>query len=289
MKRPVHVILLAMMLVAGCQKQQEGTQSFANSAASQQASAAKWDRTGDFVAGFGREALAPSRRDAHVSYSLNPAAEEFFVHVPGDYHGDAAYGLIVFTDAADDSRGLPQGWQEVLDRRRYLYVAPQKAGNGQYINRRLGLAVLAVRWRCKSITKLIPRASMLLAISGGARMSGLLGFYQADIFTGTIQNCGADFYQPVPMVAATSSLDTAGKPYGIFDATAGEIAAARRVRFVLITGSGDFRRGNIVDIFNGGFAKHDFQAKLFDVPGMGHDTADGQTLSEALDFLEKSH
>lgn len=288
MKRPVHVILLAMMLVAGCQKQQEGNQNFANPAAAQPASAAKWDRTGDFVAGFGREALAPSRRDPHVSYSFNPAAEEFFVHVPGDYRGDAAYGLIVFTDAADDSSGLPQGWQEVLDRRRYLYVAPQKAGNGQYINRRLGLAVLAAL-EVQKHYKVDPARIYAAGYSGGARMSGLLGFYQADIFTGTIQNCGADFYQPVPMVAATSSLDTAGKPYGIFDATAGEIAAARRVRFVLITGSGDFRRGNIVDIFNGGFAKHDFQAKLFDVPGMGHDTADGQTLSEALDFLEKSH
>jgi hypothetical protein len=61
------------------------------------------------------------------------------------------------------------------------------------------------------------------------------------------------------------------------------------VRFALITGSGDFRRGNILDIFNGGFAREGFQARLFDIPGMAHDTADPQTLSAALDFLEGSH
>ena len=42
--------------------------------------------------------------------------------------------------------------------------------------------------------------------SGGARMSSLLGFYQSDVFHGTIQNCGTDFYRAVPMVAATSAL-----------------------------------------------------------------------------------
>jgi hypothetical protein len=54
----------------------------------------------------------------------------------------------------------------------------------------------------------------------------------------------------------------------------------------LITGTRDFRRGNILDIFNGGFAHDGFQAKLFDVRGMGHDVADGETLSAVLDFLE---
>ena len=52
----------------------------------------------------------------------------------------------------------------------------------------------------------------------------------------------------------------------------------------MITGSRDFRHGNILDIFNGGFAAEGFKAKLFDVPGMPHDTADAQTLSAAPRF-----
>ena len=80
-------------------------------------------------------------------------------------------------------------------------------------------------------------------------------------------------------------LSTTGQPYGVFDADAQEIARARQVRFVLITGSNDVRRGNVLDIYHGGFSREQFQAKLFDVPGMGHDTCDGATLAAALDFL----
>src|SRR5205807_1808561 len=133
-----------------------------------------------------------------------------------------------------------------------------------------------------------PNRVYAAGFSGGARMSGLLGFYQSDIFRGTIQNCGVDFYRAVPMVVATSPLDTAGQPYGVLTATAAEVAAARQVRFALITGTNDFRRGNIIDIFNGGFAREGFQAKLFDVPGMAHDIAGAETLSAVLDFLEAS-
>jgi len=70
-----------------------------------------------------------------------------------------------------------------------------------------------------------------------ARMAGLLGFFQSDVFRGTIQNCGADFYHHVPQVYATSQLDTAGQPYGFFPATADEVQRAKQVRFALITGS----------------------------------------------------
>jgi len=152
--------------------------------------------------------------------------------------------------------------------RKYLFVAAENAGNDQYIDRRLGLAVLGALEMMKEY-RIDPQKVYAAGFSGGARMSGLLGFYQSDLFRGTIQNCGADFYKPVRIVTATSQLDTAGKPYGLLSATSDEVAGARHVRFVLITGSQDFRRGNIVDILNGGFAQDGFQAKLFDVAGNG--------------------
>src|SRR5207248_1012672 len=107
------------------------------------------------------------------------------------------------------------------------------------------------------------------------------------VFRGTIQNCGADFYRRVPMEAASSQLSTSGSLYGegANDASANEIAEAKKVHFALITGSNDFRRGNIVDIYNGGFKRDGFHAKLFDVAGMDHDIADGKTLSSVLDYL----
>jgi len=296
MKKTAFAIIITLALACGCRKQEPAKQEPAQQQAAQpkveqQAAVTpespKWDRKGDFVTAFGGTALAPARRDPHVSYAFDPNAERFFVHVPEEYSGETAYGLIVFTDADSDSRQLPEGWQTVLDQRKFLYIAPQGAGNDQHSNRRLGLAVLGALEMMKHY-RIDPNRVYAAGFSGGARMAGLLGFYQTDVFHGTIQNCGADFYKPVPVQSATSSADTAGNPYGLFDATADEIAGARGVRFALITGSRDFRHGNILDIFNGGFAAEGFKAKLFDVPGMQHDTADGPTLSAALDFIEQS-
>lgn len=237
---------------------------------------------------FGGAHVAPSHRNPHISYNLDPASERYLLYVPTGYTGSESYGLIAFTDSEDQITRLPAGWQSILDSRKYIFVAAQNAGNDQARGRRLGLAVLGVM---KVIEKYRVDSNRVYAagFSGGARMAGLLGFYQSDIFRGTLQNSGADFYKPVPLVESKSRLDTAGQPYGLLagSATSEEIEQARNVRFVLITGTNDFRRGNILDIFHGGFERNGFQVKLFDIRELGHEICDGDTLSRALDFLEK--
>lgn len=244
-------------------------------------------RKGAFWATFGGPNRTPEHISPYIAYDLVPANERFFEYVPPGYTGAEAYGLIVFT-YADPSARLPAGWQTILDARRYIFVAAQNAGNDQPRSRRLGLAVMAAL-KAMRIYHIDPMRVYAAGFSGGARMSGLLGFYQSDIFRGTLQNCGADFYKPVPIVDATSQLDTAGKPYGLLEASDADVRGARKVRFVLVTGTNDFRRGNILDIFHGGFERDGFQARLFDVPGMSHDIIDGENLARALDFLESGH
>ena len=56
-------------------------------------------------------------------------------------------------------------------------------------------------------------------------------------------------------------------------------------KFVLITGSKDFRHGNILDLY-AGFEADGFNARLIDVPGMGHEDCNGSTLEQALQFIE---
>ncbi len=242
-------------------------------------------RKGDFITAFGGKTLEPKYRDVHISYGLDPKNERYLVHVPQSYTGDVLYGLVVFIDAEEVVTEVPDEWASILDARRMLFVAPENGGNDQDNDRRMGLAVLGALEMMKHY-RIDPSRVYVAGYSGGARIAGKLGFYQSDIFHGTIQNCGADFYRQVPTVHATSWLSRTGQPYGTFEATDQEIAQAKRVRFVLVTGTNDFRRGNILDIFNGGFAKEGFKAKLFDVPGMQHTTSSGEILSAALDFIE---
>jgi hypothetical protein len=246
-------------------------------------------KIGDSMVAFGGPRLSAQHQNVNIDYALTPDRERFFVHVPQAFSDDGTYGLVIFIHSGDEVGGLPTGWKQVLDSRKYLFVAPQNAGNDHPANRRLGLAVLGAlemlgRYR-------IDRNRVYAAgFSGGARIAGLLGFYESDIFRGTIQNCGADFYRSVPRDAATSELSTSGSLYGVLaePASSDDITAAKQVHFALITGTNDFRRGNILDIYNGGFKHEGFHAKLFDVAGMDHDIADGKTLSSVLDYLEGS-
>jgi predicted esterase len=231
--------------------------------------------------------LAPKYHDPHINYGLDPVREKYLVRVPDSYAANVPYGLVVFIDADEVINDVPDGWASVLDARQLLFVSPENGGNDQDNNRRMGLAVLGALEMMKHY-RIDPSRVYVAGYSGGARMAGMLGFYQPDVFRGTIQNCGADFYRQVPTVHATSWVSTSGRPYGTFQATDEEIAKAKQVRFVLVTGTNDFRRGNILDIFSGGFAKEGFKVKLFDVPGMQHTTCSGEILSTALDFIESA-
>ena len=53
-----------------------------------------------------------------------------------------------------------------------------------------------------------------------------------------------------------------------------------------MTGSKDFRHGNILDIYNGGFRPDGFQARLLDIDGMPHALCPASVLNESLDFIE---
>jgi hypothetical protein len=99
-------------------------------------------RKGSFFAVFGGSSYAPEHTNPNIAYNLIPANERFFVYVPPTYTGEEAYGLIVFT-YADPSAKLVARWQAVLDRRKYIFVAAENAGNDQSRSRRLGLAVMA--------------------------------------------------------------------------------------------------------------------------------------------------
>jgi len=240
--------------------------------------------TGSFTTIFGGESLTPKHRNPNVNYAPDPGKERFVVYVPENYTGATPFGLVVFI-APGNVAEVPLAWKSVLQARNLMFIASQDSGNELQRSWRMGLAVLGAQEMMKHY-RIDPSRVYASGFSGGARIAGKLGFFQPDLFRGTIQSGGADFYRPVAKVYATSSIDTMGNPYGIFLATTAEAEAARRVRFVLITGSDDFRRGNIRDIFNGGFAKSGIQSKLIDVPGLGHEICDGQTFSAALDFIE---
>jgi len=241
-------------------------------------------RHGSFIQSFDGPPPALPLRSTHIKYDFEPAHEEFLVHIPANYDGRRDFGLIVFISADNAFADLPRGWDLVLADHNLLFVAPQAAGNDQPVDRRYGLAVLAAD-EMLTHYRVDPARTFVAGFSGGARIAGDLGFYQSDVFHGTIQDCGADFYRPVhqghPLAA-----DTPPGDYGLISASPQEVDNARQnVRFALITGTRDFRHGNILDLYDG-FTDDGFTAKLFDVPNMPHTYCDAATLARAVSFVD---
>ncbi len=226
-------------------------------------------------------------RNARLNYEFDLSQEPVLIHVPANYDGSTPFGLIVFLPGDGPFTTAPRGWDKVLEQRQLLFVSPQKALNSRDWDRRCALAVVCTL-KMRELYQIDPQRTYIAGYSGGARMASRLAYYHPDLFSGTIQSCGSDFHRPVPAVKVPPSERNPRSPYGLLDATAGEIKAARKkVRFVLITGPRDFRYENLLDIYAGGFAKEDFQAKLIDDPWMSHQTCGPATLSEALDFIEQ--
>ena len=239
---------------------------------------------GSFSQSFDGPAPALPLRSTHIKYNFDPANERFFIHIPANYDGKHDFGLIVFIPADNAFTDLPRGWDKVLADRKLLFVAPQAAGNDQPVDRRYGLAVLAADEMLVNY-RVDPSRTYAAGFSGGARIACDLGFYQSDVFHGTIQNCGADFYRPVTQSHELSP-DTPTGDYGLIPASPQEIDNAKQnVRFALITGSRDFRHGNILDLYDG-YTDEGFSAKLFDVADMPHTYCDADTLARAVAFID---
>lgn len=242
---------------------------------------------GSGLRAFPREIPAIAHRNPNINYGLDPSRERFYVHVPANYTGSERFGLIVFINSGDQMTALPATWEPVLRGRKLLWIAPQMAGNGQPCSRRYGLAVIGALEMMRQY-RVDPVRVYAGGLSGGARIASDLGFYQSDLFHGTIQSVGTNFYRAVPREKAVPlARDQGHGPYGISLVSPEDVARARAtVHFVMITGEKDFRHGDILDIYHGGFARDGFKARLLDVPGMGHAICDGAALSLALDFIE---
>jgi hypothetical protein len=235
------------------------------------------------IAPFPSKVAISVARSREIDYTVDPTKERFLVVMPATRA--PRYGVVVYTSPGDGINAPPNGWAATLDRRHLIFIAPQGVGNGTPNTRRYGMAVIAAL-EAQQIYPVDSNRIYAAGLSGGARVSCDLGFYQSDLFHGTIQDCGADFYRKVDAKLATSQTDTNGHPYGTIQVPPSLVTNARNnQKFVLITGTNDFRHGNMLDLF-AGFQADGFSAKLIDVPRMGHEDCNGSTLEQALQFIE---
>jgi len=226
----------------------------------------------------------PLTNHTSSTLKLDNTKESFSIYIPVGFDPKETYGVVVFIPGPNDRGTCPGQWFTVLNDRKLICISPYGAGNKEMLGRRYALALTSAEL-AKKYFKIDPKRIYVAGYSGGARVAGMLALNYPEVFKGTIQSCGADFYKPVPRVAVTDEEVAKGADYGGCQAGHPEEAKAN-VRFVFITGPGDFRNHFIKDIYNGGYKPSGFKALLIDVPDMRHNICNTESFGKAIDFIE---
>ena len=166
--------------------------------------------------------------------------------------------------------------------KKLIYIAPVNVGNQRPVPRRAGLTIIGV-YKLMERLNIDESRIRVSGHSGGARVACGLAYFHSDLFSGALPFCGANFHERVARVHATKNDE-----YGYFRVEP-EVAdaAKRRVRFALITGENDCRKGNVMDLFHVGFDKHGFEIKLFVAPRQGHEYRGARFFIKGLEFIEQ--
>jgi len=154
-------------------------------------------------------------------------------------------------------------WRKVMDEQNLIYISADESGNRIPTNRRMVLAVMAIRALAQRHSFDSDHIS-ISGFSGGGRVASILASQYPEVFTSAIYICGVDFWKK--------------------DKTP-KVERVIQNRFVFLTGSRDFNLDETRRIHRRYIKAGAEHSKLMVIPGLAHAHPDAQALTEALQFL----
>lgn len=210
---------------------------------------------------------------------VNLRHEAFDFYLPEGASEDQLVALFVYIHP-NDTFAIPDDWKAFCDRNQVALLVPQSLGNNQPIDRRRGVSLLSTL-KLLQTQPIDPERVTILGYSGGGRIASVLALGYPDIFSSCIGICGINFSREVTFTH-TENPDR----YGYFPFDMSKLPEAKaRVKFVVITGPGDFRYEYLKRLVSAGYEQDGFQVTLFDLPAFKHQTAGGRELQLAYDAI----
>jgi len=210
------------------------------------------------------------------------AKETFSVYVPPAYDGSEAYGLFVFVSPSESGRVMGR-WEEVLAKRKLVWIGADGAGNFAQLWRRMGLVLDAAHNMSKRY-KIDENRVYLGGFSGGGRTSSRMGVVWADVFDGAMPMGGCDFYKTVTL-PSSPELQWRGKylapPRNLLN------EAKKRSRYVILVGAEDYNREQAREILRQGFLRDGFlHAHYLEMPDTGHSPPSAEWFERGIELLD---
>jgi predicted esterase len=213
------------------------------------------ERTTTIAALFSPDELPGLAKTLAVDRAL-----KFRVRIP---QNAALSGVLVFVQPTNTGE-LPRDWAPVLDRRNLIWIAANDFGNEQPRAQRVLVAIAAAKFIEKT-TAIDTHRIYIGGMSGGGRVASSIITRFPRRFTGALYIVGADFWtqseEPLlPRIAAN--------------------------RYVFITGSRDFNRGDMRRVYSKYQTAGVTQSLLMDLPGFAHEYPNAEQFAQAIDFLD---
>jgi predicted esterase len=202
---------------------------------------------------------------ALLGSALDPhEINEWAVYVPESYDPESPAGLLVFISPGDSGR-MPGRYRQVLDDNNLIWIGANQSGNQVLVGRRISLALLATVI-ADSKYRIDASRVYVSGFSGGGRTASMLAPEYAQLFTGAIYICGADFWD-------------GRKPK--------QLDRVRDNRYVFLTGSKDFNRSETRRVHRAYRRADVDNVMLLEVAGMDHRMPPPEDLAQAITFLDE--
>jgi pimeloyl-ACP methyl ester carboxylesterase len=176
---------------------------------------------------------------------------------------DAGVPLVLFLSASDQ----PAGWgplQSVCQQKGIAFASPYNAGNNTPMPRRIRI-VFDVLDDLRRKHRIDADRTYIAGFSGGGRVACGIAFALPELFGGVIPVCASGDLRDEPWLR-----------HRVID----------RLSVAMITGSGDFNRGEIERFRGPMLTDVGVRTKVTVVEKLGHGIPDAKTFTEAIEWLD---
>lgn len=228
--------------------------------------------------GYGNFTFLPDPDGLLASYTYD-------LYIPPSYDGTESYGLVTWINSGNNGAVKPE-WIPVLDANKLIWVGGDNIGNPITIDIRMGVAWAAV-YRFKEILNIDTSRIFTSGNSGGARMANTLAYLYPEWISGSLPNCGSAYPIAVDQDYETHDPDSHYEVILPLTTDDVEYIKSYEQRYGIMTSYGDFREGDIMNIYHNGMEPAGFEARFFEKSG-GHCSTATWHFEDAVHFVDHS-
>ena len=224
-----------------------------------------------------------------INYDIDLTTELYDIHIPQGYDESESFGLIIWINS--NNGGKPKDvWRPVLEDYKLIWIGGQEVGNGEWVSNRLGRSLLAT-YKGLELFNIDTNRIYLSGTSGGMRSATALQFGHPELYKGVAGRVGSAFPEYLPQVYETrnpnSHYETAYfSGTGVNNSEFRDQPKDLGRRFAVITSYGDFREGDIFNIYHFGFERYGFKNRVIDQPGSHSRSWTEHSFMDAISYLD---